>query len=807
MTTTTTALSSPTSTHVSWIRRHHRGLITTLIIALIEVVLFNLGFWMSLTQPPRIAVSPSHITLGQGLTPSALDDILTVTDSGSSYVEIDHVDAAVSTVHLTPTTAEPATTTANSTKSRYDSDAPQYSHWASARIDVMVSGSQKWQRGTPQNYSAGAPASTFLTNTLDPSQKVAKIRVWFLQEEQSSFSYAGLSLNEYQGFSLNPVRIAFMSLIAVFAIGFRPGSRLYKTRLDTTNPRQRALLAVSMIPFVLIFIGVVVAQLGYSPLAEWKEAGDYTYDFDQYDHLATSLLKGLPWLDLPVPDALASATNPYSVQTRASLLAQGTTPIFWDHAFWNGHWYCYFGILPAVVFYVPFKAVTSLWVEGGATLPSPDVVALLLGLFALFATLMVVRFVARHFPATSLGMTILSVIGFLCGANLFFLAFRMNFYAIPMLSSLTLTMMGLWFWFGARRVHDSPALAYARNSRDAGSYRLQPSKKLRTHAWTVADSSEVSTAPGALYANGSMHLSKLRVGAGFLCMAANLGCRPTFILATFLALPIFWCEIRDGLFFSYLNPRIWKSHTVSPLSSLRNDGAALLPAVAICLPVVAYNFWRFGSFLDFGNDYQLTVTDLTTYKEPLNLVAPITYYYLFQPLKFTAEFPLLKLTQTPLSSWQLTEPHAGGFFWLIPFALLGLAVLLMRSIMRRQKTWGLLLSMLALAGFLCVFDAYKAGLSWRYMADFGWLISLPALAAACGFEMWARQHIERGSSSRASLIHLSATRVVVAALVGIGLLLTFMTCFMPGRIDNLMANTSPVFFEVQAWFTNWSMFI
>jgi hypothetical protein len=43
--------------------------------------------------------------------------------------------------------------------------------------------------------------------------------------------------------------------------------------------------------------------------------------------------------------------------------------------------------------------------------------------------------------------------------------------------------------------------------------------------------------------------------------------------------------------------------------------------------------------------------------------------------------------------------------------------------------------------------------------------------------------------------------------VGIGLLLTFMTCFMPGRIDNLMANTSPVFFEVQAWFTNWSMFI
>jgi hypothetical protein len=842
-----------------WLRRHHRALIAALIIALIEVVIFNLGFWMSQNLPKSIAVDASKISVGTGLEKSGLSGVLTVTDGAHSYVEVSDINAPVGSVRLTPTDAQPATTSANGTASRYDASAPDFEWWATARLDVLPQGSTHWVRGNDHQYSAASPSSTYIANASTPATtKIAKVRVWFLQSEQSSFAYAGLGINEYPHFSINPVRVLLMAVIAAFVIGFRPSSRLYRTRLDTHSAPQRWILVGAMVPFAAIIIGVVIAQLGYTPLTDWNEAGDYTYDFDQYAHLADSMFKGLPWLDLPVPDALSAAPNPYSTQVRAQLLAQGATPIFWDHAFYDGHWYCYFGALPAVLFYLPYQAITSLRIPGGAMLPTPDVVALLLGLFALVGALLVVRFITRHFPNTSLGMTILSVLGFLCGGNLFFLAFRMNFYAVPMLSSLVLTCLGLYLWMGARRVTDDSvggARAHIGGVKSRSFAGITAAAHNSTHMWTVADGS-----PRELWAHGTgavglskvrlskVRLSKVRLELGFVCMAATLGCRPTFVLAALLAFPLFWAEISAGQFFSYVRPLAWKNHAAArknrkvgtgsgagamaagsllgertrllrPLTSLGNDAAALLPALMMCLPIVAYNFWRFGSFLNFGNDYQLTVTDLTTYREPVKLIAPITYYYLFQPLSVTAEFPLLKLTSTPLESWQLTEPHAGGFFWLVPFALLGLVALLMHRCLASRHLWGLTCTMLGMAAFLCVFDAYKAGLSWRYMADFGWLVALAAVAAACGLEEWGRTGARaRGAAyalsrttahtaAHTATVAISFVRILVAILVGLSLIITVLTCFMPGRIDNLMVNASQVYFEVKAWFTGWLSFV
>jgi hypothetical protein len=809
--------------------RHHRGLLAALIILLFEAFVFNLSFWTSLGAPTALDLPAGSVSVASGLAPSKIADVVTVTNPGKSYVTVNlpHNDASIpiTSLRLTPTSAQPADRT-DKTDTRYTAAAPDFEKWATVRIDMQTAGSHQWIKGNAQSYSAAAPSSTYLQ--IPRTTRVAKIRVWFLQPEQSSFAYAGLSVNVRPAFSINVFRVAIMALIAAFLLGFRPGSRLYRTRLDTGSRSQRGILTAFIVAFLAVLGAVAFSQSGYKPLSEWSTNGDYTYDFDQYARLGDSLLRGLPWLDLPVPDALAHASNPYSTQVRAQLLSQGVTPIFWDHAFWNDHWYCYFGVLPAVVFYVPFQAITSLWIPGGAFLPTTFVVVLLLGLFALTATLLAVRVMVRHFPSTSLGMALLSILGFLSAANLFFLAFRLNFYAVPMLSSLVLTMLGLWLWLGARRVtngHRAPQAA-----RDA-------KRHLPSHMWTVSDGAPQQLLEGKGATPGSVWISKPRVGFGFLCMAANLGCRPTFVLAALLAFVVFWPEIRTGRFFSYLNPRAWRKHSLRPLSSLGNDAAALLPAIAICLPVLAYNFWRFGSLLNFGNDYQLTVTDLTTYKEPVSLVAPITYYYLFQPLHLSAHFPFLTLTQTPLSSWQLTEPHAGGFFWLVPFALLGIVAALMRSRLRHLHMWGFVLSLLGVGAIECLFDAYKAGLSWRYMADFGWCVGLAAVAGACALEEWARQRVERSASERVSLsmepresetsasgtngtravalknvtVHTSKAvtfaRSGVAALVGVGLVIAALTFLMPGRIDNLMANAPQIFFEIRGWFTAWTQWV
>lgn len=736
-----------------WVHRHRRALIAALVIMLAEVSLFNLPFWTSLAKPGAVSVTPADIRVGDGLSDTPYGEIVTVTEAETATVTVTNINKPLDTVRLLPTGATPPDSS-NTTKRLYGHGAPAFTRIVTARIDTLPVGSTMWITGQAHEYAPQSPSSGYvqLTEEQRASEQVFQIRVTFLQAQNTSFAYAGLTLNSYPGFSLKPIRLGVFALFALLVIAFRPTSRLYRLTFSLLATRtKRLMLAGAILPFIGLIIGLIIGQWGHTLSTDFAEFGDYTYDFDQYALTADSLFHGHAWLNLPVPDQLSSAANPYSVLTRTDLLSQGVTPIFWDHAYFDGRLYNYFGLLPVLVFYLPYQAITSLWVPGGLALASPIVVAVLLALLALAGILLVTRLIGRSFPGASVGITLLSSLGFLCGSTLFFLAFRMNFYAIPMLTSLVLTCFALWFWLGT-----------VRNGR----------------------------------------ISKTRLAAGFILMAANLGGRPTFILASMLALVIFWPQIASGRFFSYLNPGTWRTRRSwrDLWASLPTDLAALIPAAVTCLPFLAYNLVRFGSLLDFGNDYQLTLTDLTTYREPLSLIVPITYYYLFQPLGFTTRFPGLELTNTPLSEWQMTEPHAGGFFWLVPFAILGLVALFLRRILRPKRLWGCALTLLSIAAILCVFDAYKAGLSWRYMGDFGWAIALVAVMAACGLEEYARGLPDSG---RSRIRAVGWARVGVAVLVIAGIAILLSTAVMPGRIDNLETNAPGAYFEIREAFTGW----
>lgn len=131
--------------------------------------------------------------------------------------------------------------------------------------------------------------------------------------------------------------------------------------------------------------------------------GTYTYDFDQYDYVARALLDGHAWLDLDVPDALRDAADPYDVATRQRLLADGVSPVYWDYAFYQGHWYSYFGVVPALLLFLPYRAVTSLFVDGGLMMPCGAAVPLLMLGFLVFGCLLVIRVISRIRPNAPVG--------------------------------------------------------------------------------------------------------------------------------------------------------------------------------------------------------------------------------------------------------------------------------------------------------------------------------------------------------------------------------------------------------------------
>lgn len=774
-----------------WLRTHHVWWIYLIIVALLECVVFNWGFWGTLHDRYMHPTSlTSHVTFSTGpnLVSTGIKNVYLVNGT-ESYVEATNINAPVYCVHI-HSVDTPDWTKINNLS---------YEWWDEVRVEVKLASTTSastaasalsdtgsgWIVGPIQKYSPFAPASLYLT-VPHAGQKIAALRLQFEQPLHSTLGFAGATLNKYPPFKLNPARLFLMAIAVVFLLALAPQSQLWRMQLET-HPWGKQIITFLLALPTLILLGVFIWQNQYINLHALPqgEAGNYVYDFNQYDWIADAILHHHTWVNLPVNHMLASAQNPYSMQTRAHLLNTGVMPIFWDHAFWHGHWYCYFGVLPALVLFIPFQLVTALWVHGGLGLATCVACMFCEVLFAIGSTMLVIRLLQRYFPGSSLAMAYLCALGFQSGAQFLTLLFRQSFYELPYDSALVCVAFGFWFWFGARRVTSTQVKRKKRRNHTVYITRL----------WTVHDDEQ------------QMHLSKLRLIAGTVCIAATVGCRPPFAIGILLAFPLFWPEIKQMHFFSYLRPSAWKEK--QQWRSLPNDLSVLVSGCVTVLPFVLYNYVRFHKITDFGNKYQLTVNDMMTWKPQKSVIWPLVYYYLFQPLHMEASFPLIHVNMTPLPTWQFREPWFAGIIFTVPFLLFSVAAWVRLKELCHRHLLGFVAVATICGLLICVIDAYLGGLSMRYTADFGWLLSFtPVFGAALLLEE-AQQHTRELQMT----MHIAQeqigrmewwVRLVLMLLVGLGVLITALMYFAPNRLSDLVQANPQFYYQVRAIFSNWA---
>ena len=70
---------------------------------------------------------------------------------------------------------------------------------------------------------------------------------------------------------------------------------------------------------------------------------------NQYEKISESILDGKVYLNEKVSDKLRNMKNPYDTNLRK----ESHTKALWDHAFFKGKYYVYFGIVPVMFFYIP----------------------------------------------------------------------------------------------------------------------------------------------------------------------------------------------------------------------------------------------------------------------------------------------------------------------------------------------------------------------------------------------------------------------------------------------------------------------
>lgn len=517
--------------------------------------------------------------------------------------------------------------------------------------------------------------------------------------------------------------------------------------------------------------------------AIYSSASSHYIDADQYAYLADALLHGRFWLDLPVPEAFSQLPDPYDYEARFEVSHGGENPIFWDYAFFEGKYYCYFGVIPAVLLYVPYQMIT------GEMLNTSIAVCILGEAFVIAACMLVYR-IGRIFFEDKGSFVILTLAAFMLvgGSNVVYLGFVSRFYSVPILASLAFTCLGLWFWLGAKFLQ----------------VRYMGSKS-----------------------TNNVRISVWRLAAGSIFMTLNIGCRPQFMLSCLLAVPLFWDEI--------VHKRMLFSR-----DSLGLSIAASLPFIVGIGMQCAYNYLRFGSLLDFGSAYNLNSFEMGSYDQKPITTLVVAFWFLFQPLHIEAYFPFVYRTSymwpvdialsnpvvflaymLPLvfllayvvRMWvrairsesgrpflhrfatisliasalvllfifvgyardvislgggmrgiigaigiATVEPMFGGYFWLCPMGLLVFTLPLVKPTLKEHKVYALSVVMLVLAAIVLLFDARTVGANQRYFGDFAWYLMLVSIL--CLFAWDTKQKAKRLS------VPLSAFAVLLSILIG-----------------------------------------
>ncbi len=512
--------------------------------------------------------------------------------------------------------------------------------------------------------------------------KTNAVKIIFDLSDNEKILLNDISINAPRNFDFSFTRILLVLLICVFIELFKPSSFLYKLEISLNKTLKRNCFTVFLyfqcIVFVfLIFINptfVGIASKNYNSY-KWDKKGIDLVPLDmenhnQYDELARAFLKGKTYIDNnDIPAFLNDMTNPYDTSDRLTLAELNNEDVRWDVSYYNGHYYVYFGIVPLLLMYLPCRIIFNA--------PFPSAVGILIFaiLFTIGVYLLLSLISEQKFKNITFGTFFILLFAFVNCCGLIFLVKRPDFYSVPVITGMTFSVYGIYFWLKS----------------------LYKKEKYR-----------------------------LNFFIGSLFMALVAGCRPQLLLLSFTALPLF-----SGYFL--------KDKHILKKEGLKDFSVFVLPFVFVGLGIMYYNFIRFGSPFDFGSSYNLTTNDVTKRGFNIGRTGTGIFTYLFETPVFTCVFPFLKYTEieTNYCGKTIYENCFGGLFTCIPVLWFIFILPRVKNILKENKLLWFTLFILTIGFVTVIVDTQAGGLLQRYYSDFGFMffiVSSVVIFAVAGKE-------------------------------------------------------------------------
>lgn len=287
-------------------------------------------------------------------------------------------------------------------------------------LDISIT-----DEGNQTCYSLGKIAvSSTKTIRVNPSGEVTSLQITATEEDQPN-SDITVEVNKPIPFDIRGKRV--LAMVAMFLIAFAvcASSPLSRNRYDASRLFPVAIGAISAFGLFVLCAKSAV------PL----DTPGYEHHHEYFE-LAQALVAGqTSLLAEPSPELLA-LDNPYDTTTR---IASGA-PYLWDHAYFNGHYYVYFGALPAIVYYLPFYLATA-----GGELPNWIAVGISYTLFTEALVFLLFNCCKKWFPKASQASFLLAFLTLLLGSWALHSAQSPDLYNVPISLGAACSTWGITF--------------------------------------------------------------------------------------------------------------------------------------------------------------------------------------------------------------------------------------------------------------------------------------------------------------------------------------------------------------------------
>ena len=530
---------------------------------------------------------------------------------------------------------------------------------------------------------------------LNMSGKVNRMQIRVVgNDAASSYVLKNFRINAPVPFNVYPLRFALISVLAILAYAIVNSSVLGKETMASKRIFKASLAVLTV--FALI-ISWKVADMKL-PQGGWKAQMSLETGDQMTKELVDAFGKGSLELDIDVDPNLEALDNPYDWGARDGI------NYAWDHLFFDGKYYSYYGIAPVILFFLPYHKITGHYF-------SVNLAVLLFCMVGIvFLALTFYEFIKRFFPRIPLGCSVAGFIVMLITCGVWYNVYWALFY-------MTAISSGFMFL-------------------TAGAYFLVSS---------------------GIFGNEKLSLVRTALSSLFIGLAVLS--RPTLAVYAICAYVIYALNLKRSM-----NTADGKTDKSRRIKYALSGG---LPLAFLGIAQMAYNFARFGNPLDFGIKYSLTINDFINSEFHLVFMMLGVFTYLFAPPIFRSSYPFVS-TEFNLFDvngyyYRCPETVSGILFMALPVIGYAFSAKVLKRLPDKKSRLNAVLAV----GLPClvmpvviICSVWESGYAIRYIADFAWEMVIGALAVL--FWLYTRSSNE---TKKKQLRQFMAVSVVAAVVI------------------------------------------